>query len=196
MGALMSSLVADGKRPLISSLVADGKRPLLVALAAFMLLACAGDALAQGGRAPVALGGFSYTDTSGEPRDQAADHEAWLAMFGRLLRADIEKAGKFAITDFQCPAPECTVTEGVAPEVLVNAAGKAGARYLVFGGVQKTSTLVQWARLSVLDLESRRIVVDRLFSFRGDNEEAWRHAAIYVSGYVNDIGSGAVGRKP
>jgi hypothetical protein len=180
----MSSLVADDKRPL---LVADDKRALLAALAAFMLLAFAGDALAQGGRGPVALGGFSYTDTSGEPRNQAADHETWLAMFGRLLRGEIEKAGKFAIAEMQCSAPECQVAEGVAPEGLVAAAEKAGARYLVFGGVQKTSTLVQWARLSVLDLRSRKIVVDRLFSFRGDNEDAWRHAAVYVSGCVNDI---------
>lgn len=154
-------------------------------LLAVMLLA--GRAVAQEAPTPVAVATFSYSDTSGEPRDQEAEHAAWLAMFTGLMREDIGRTGRFRIVDHACAAPDCAVVEGVVPDALVASASAAGARYLVFGGIHKMSTLVQWARLTVLDVPSRAMVIDRQFSFRGDNEDAWRHAARYVSSYVNGI---------
>jgi hypothetical protein len=38
----------------------------------------------------------------------------------------------------------------------------------------------------MLDLESRKAVVDRLYTFRGDTQDAWRHAALYVARTVNE----------
>lgn len=157
-------------------------------LAALLVLLAAGRAEAQNEATPVAVATFSYSDTSGEVRDQTADHRAWLEMFTSLMRDDIGKTGKFRVVDPACAAAEdCAVLDGVVPEALVASAGTAGARYLVFGGIHKKSTLVQWARLTVLDVQTRAPVLDRLFSFRGDNEEAWRHAARYVASYVNGI---------
>ena len=43
------------------------------------------------------------------------------------------------------------------------------------------STLVQWAKLQALDLRSDKIVFDKLITFRGDNDEAWRQAESFVA---------------
>jgi hypothetical protein len=158
-----------------------------VALLLMLAASLGGGAAAQEARPPVAIAQFSFVDTSGEVRDQSAAHRAWLHMFSRLMREEIERSGKFAVVEFDCPASDCRVIDGIASEALVGAASRAGARYLVVGGIQKMSTLVQWARLGVLDLESRKAVVDRLYTFRGDTEDAWRHAALYVARHVNEM---------
>jgi hypothetical protein len=102
----------------------------------------------------------------------------------------VAKSGKFTVVDLACPAPDCAVVDGVASKALVDAAERAGARFLVVGGVQKMSTLVQWARLDVLNLETRQAVVDRLYTFRGDTPDAWRHAADYIARHVSGLPSG------
>jgi hypothetical protein len=161
-----------------------------------MIVGCAGLAffpsstasvLAGNDRPSVALAAFSYKDTSGEVRDQTAEHHAKLEMFTRVLRENVENGGKFAIVEIQCQRADCAVEDGVAPPALAESAAKAGARYLVVGGVQKLSTLVQWARVGVLDLKNRKAVLDRLYTFRGDTEDAWRHAALFVARHVNEM---------
>jgi hypothetical protein len=49
------------------------------------------------------------------------------------------------------------------------------------------STLVQWARVDVLDLKTDKSVLHRLYTFRGDTEDAWRHAALFVARHVNEM---------
>jgi hypothetical protein len=63
----------------------------------------------------------------------------------------------------------------------LRAASEAGAKILITGGVQKTSTLVQWARAAAIDVASNRVVFDKLFTFRGDTDEAWERAEAFVS---------------
>jgi hypothetical protein len=152
--------------------------------AAAILLLASGSAAAERSHVPLAIAEFSYVDTSGEVRDQAAKHRGVLEMFSRLLHEDVEKSGKFVLAKFQCSAPECAVMDGAPTAPLVTAARAAGARYLVSGGIQKMSTLVQNARLVVLDIETGKHILDRLFTFRGDNEEAWRHAALFVARHI------------
>jgi hypothetical protein len=149
-----------------------------------------GTAEAGEDRLSVTVSEFAFVDTSGEARDQTAEHRAWLRMFSDILRADIKTRARFDIVNLECPTPDCAVTDPEASKAVIASAARTGARYLVFGGLQKTSTLVQWARLVVLDLTTREIVVDRLFTFRGDTEEAWRHAAHTVARYVDDVPSG------
>jgi hypothetical protein len=59
------------------------------------------------------------------------------------------------------------------PAELVAAARRAGARLLLFGGVHKQSTLVQWARAQVLDVQTEKLLYERWMSFRGDDPTAW-----------------------
>jgi len=135
----------------------------------------------------LAFAGFSYKDTSGEIRDQTQEHNARLNMLNRLFREKLASSGRFAVVGIDCQSPACAVQDGVAPATLVESASKAGARYLVAGGVQKMSTLVQWARITILDLKERKALLDRLYTFRGDTDDAWRHAALFAVRDVNEL---------
>jgi hypothetical protein len=107
----------------------------------------------------IALDDFSYTDTSAEPTDQSASHERRLQAFMVALRRDIAAGGRYRL----------------APSV------QEGAAFKVIGGIQKTSTLVQWAKIAVIDVGAKKVVMDKLYTFRGDNDESWERAEIFVS---------------
>ncbi|MEH2486090.1 hypothetical protein V1280_002029 [Bradyrhizobium sp. AZCC 2230] len=107
----------------------------------------------------IALDDFSYTDTSAEPADQSGAHEKRLQAFMVALRRDIAADPRYRL----------------APSV------QAGAAFKVIGGIQKTSTLVQWAKVAVIDVGAKKVVMDKLYTFRGDNDESWERAEIFVS---------------
>jgi len=107
----------------------------------------------------VAMDDFSYTDTSAEPANQTAAHERRLSAFMAALRRDIGADGRYRPV----------------------ASAQDGAAFKVIGGIQKTSTLVQWAKVAVIDVGARKLVMDKLYTFRGDNDEAWQRAEMFVS---------------
>ena len=45
---------------------------------------------------------------------------------------------------------------------------------------------MQWAKVEAIDAKSRQIVFDRLFTFRGDTDLAWRHAEEHMEKSVSD----------
>jgi hypothetical protein len=106
----------------------------------------------------VAMDDFSYTDTSAEPANQTAAHERRLQAFMAALRRDIGADGRYRL-----------------------ASAQDGAAFKVIGGIQKTSTLVQWAKVAVIDVGSKKLVMDKLYTFRGDNDESWERAEMFVS---------------
>ncbi|MGY4479388.1 DUF2380 domain-containing protein [Bradyrhizobium sp. USDA 3364] len=106
----------------------------------------------------VSIEDFSYLDTSGEAIDQTAAHRKRLDAFTHALRADVAAEPRYRLVS---PADE--------------------AQIKVVGGVQKMSTLVQWAKVAVIDVGASRVLYEKLYTFRGDNDEAWDHARIFVS---------------
>jgi Protein of unknown function (DUF2380) len=128
---------------------------------------------------PIAVVDFDYQDTSGEPIDQAAEHRARMAAFMSKLRADLRAGGKYAPVAIACANPPCTAGN-MAPAALIAAAKKAGARLLLYGEVQKMSTLIQWGKMEVVDLADDRLVGDKMLTFRGDTDEAWRRAEAFL----------------
>ena len=107
----------------------------------------------------VAMDDFSYTDTSAEPTNQTAAHERRLSAFMAALRHDIEEGGRYHLVP----------------------SARDGAAFKVIGGIQKTSTLVQWAKVAVIDVGAKKLVMDKLYTFRGDNDESWERAEMFVS---------------
>lgn len=128
---------------------------------------------------PIAVAGFDYIDTSGEARNQEAEHQARLQTFMRTIRADLADSGKFRIVEFACPKESCSAAQANA-EQLIEDARRAGARLLLYGGIRKMSTLIQNAKAQVIDVEANQLVFDRLLSFRGDSDEAWQHAEQFL----------------
>ncbi|WFU15628.1 DUF2380 domain-containing protein [Bradyrhizobium sp. CB3481] len=128
----------------------------------------------------VAVADFDYFDTSGEVVDQSAEHRARVASFAALLRDNISAQGGYRVVSIECPDHPCTATS-MSQNLFIAAARKAGARLVVYGGIRKMSTLVQWGEIQLLDLEAEKLLMRRTVTFRGDNDAAYRHAANFVS---------------
>jgi hypothetical protein len=121
----------------------------------------------------------SYVDTSGEPRDQVADHERRVKLFADSLRADLATSGKFRIIPLDCQPSPCTAATS-DPAQLIAKAREAGTAYLLVGGVHKMSTLIQWAKFDIVDVNTQDVVFDRLLTFRGDDDAAWKNAETFL----------------
>ncbi|MFA9461682.1 DUF2380 domain-containing protein [Thiohalorhabdus sp. Cl-TMA] len=135
---------------------------------------------------PVVIADFDYKDTSGEVRDQSAEHAARMRTFVRILREQLSAGEEYAAAPLQCGAARCSAGS-MAPADLIRAAEQAGGRILVYGGVHKMSTLVQWGKVYVLDLRTEKLLLDRLFSFRGDNDRAFRRAAGFLVPKLEEV---------
>ena len=133
----------------------------------------------QAGAPALAVTAPDYIDTSGEPRDQAADHAQRVKLFADSLRADLATSGKFRVTPLDCSSSPCTAATS-DPAALVAKAKQAGAAYLLIGGIHKMSTLVQWAKFDILDVNTQLVVFDRLLTFRGDDDTAWKRAETFL----------------
>jgi hypothetical protein len=68
----------------------------------------------------------------------------------------------------------------------IAAARRTGARFIVYGGILKVSTLVQNGLVVVLDLQNEKLILTRTVSFRGDNDEAFSRAAAFVGETVSE----------
>jgi hypothetical protein len=127
----------------------------------------------------VAVADFDYFDTSGEVADQSAEHRARVASFAKLLRDNLAAQGDYRVVQIECPDRPCTATS-MSQDVFIAAARRAGARLVVYGGIRKMSTLVQWSEVQLLDLEAEKLLMQRTVTFRGDNDAAYRRAANFV----------------
>ncbi|WP_052958153.1 DUF2380 domain-containing protein [Aquamicrobium sp. LC103] len=151
-----------------------------------LLLACAlacflsSPIRADENRISLALADYFLADTSGEERDQTAEHAARLAHFDEILHDELAVSDKFELVEIDCLQPRCT-GENMRLKQLLELARQAGARFLAVGAVNKMSTLVLWSRVEVYDVTTGKMVFDRLITFRGDNDEAWRRTALYTA---------------
>lgn len=128
----------------------------------------------------VAVADFDNFDSAGESRERTAQHAARVDAFATLLRADLAAEARYRIVSLSCAAARCSPDTLPAADLLA-AARQAGARLLVYGGIHKMSTLIQWAVVQAVDLQSGKLILDRRISFRGDTDEAFRRAAEFVA---------------
>ena len=49
------------------------------------------------------------------------------------------------------------------------------------------STLVQWVKAELIDLRSGQIALDKLFTFRGDTDQAWKRAEEFIANEVTTL---------
>jgi len=152
--------------------------------AAALLLSPGPGRAAAGVQVAVAVADFDYSDTSGEAVDQTAQHRDRIATFERLLRDSLAERD-YRVVRPACPLPACTAAS-MAPVDLVAAARQGGARYLVYGGIRKMSTLVQWGEVQLFDVAREQLVLRRTVTFRGDTDTAFRRAADFVGETVSD----------
>ncbi|MGK6314269.1 DUF2380 domain-containing protein [Neorhizobium sp. DT-125] len=128
----------------------------------------------------LAITDFDFRDTSGEVKDQSAEHAKRLKALGTTLQESLSASRRMNVVPLTCGAGKCTAgTAGL--ETLSVQARNVGAGYLLIGEVQKLSTLVGGVKFAVLDLASNKPTCDRFLSYRGDTDEAWRRAAAFAA---------------
>ncbi len=132
-----------------------------------------------------AVADFDYSDTSGEIEDQVEAHRARVAAFGQLLRDSLQAEGKYRVVRLDCPDGSCTAAS-MRPDDFLAHARRSGARLVVYGGIRKMSTLVQWGEVQVLDLQRNELLLRRAVTFRGDTDTAFRRAAAFVGEMLKD----------
>ena len=140
---------------------------------------------AQGEPPVLAVAEIQYIDTSGEVIDQSADHFRRLREFEAALRTDLAASGKVRNGVLDCPPNACSVGD-IDADQLLDKAQAAGAAYLLISSFHKLSTLVQWAKFDIVDVKTRNVVFNRLVTFRGDNDKAWRHAESFIAREILD----------
>ncbi len=133
----------------------------------------------------IVVADFDYVDTSGEARDQSAEHKARVAHFAELVRENLSAKGDYRALPFDCPQHPCTPIS-MGSDDFIAGARRTGARFVVYGGIHKMSTLVQNGLVEVLDLQNEKLLLKRSVSFRGDNDEAFSRAAAFVGDMVRE----------
>jgi hypothetical protein len=128
----------------------------------------------------LAIADFDYKDTSGEAQDQTAAHAERLRNFTQLIDDELSASGKYQVVALTCPKRPCSAG-AMDAQSLTDAARQSGARLLLYGGIHKMSTLVQFGKAQIADLETDRVVYDRTISFRGDDDNAWKRASEFLA---------------
>ena len=157
----------------------------IVVLALVAAISCASPGAAQAEVPILAVAEIQYSDTSGEVIDQSADHFRRLREFEASLRTDLAATGKVQNAALDCPPNACSIGE-IELVQLLDKAQAAGAGYLLISSFHKVSTLVQWAKFDIIDVKTHNVVVNRLVTFRGDGDEAWRHAETFIVRQILD----------
>jgi Protein of unknown function (DUF2380) len=132
-----------------------------------------------GGEVLLAFAGLGFSDSSGEAEDQRKVHAERLSRFKADLEAGLAKSGKYRLAALSCPSETCGASDQEAADLDAQAK-KAGADLLLIGGVHKMSSLVLWLKVDVIDIATGKRVLERLLTFRGDNDAAWNHAAEFL----------------
>jgi len=66
----------------------------------------------------------------------------------------------------------------------------------VVGAIKKMSTLVLWAKVGVVDVGRNRTISEKMYTFRGDNDEAWNRAEDFVARDVRELLAGCMTAIP
>ncbi|HZD91020.1 MAG TPA: DUF2380 domain-containing protein [Pseudolabrys sp.] len=138
------------------------------------------------GAVAVAVADFDYRDTSGEVKNQVAQHAERMRIFSRMLRERLSADRHYDVKPIDCAKSHCSVGS-MTPDKLIAAARHAGARLLIYGGIHKMSTLIQWGNVEVVDLRKKKLLLDRTFTFRGDTDKAFRKAAEFIAQTLQDV---------
>lgn len=160
--------------------------PLLVFAAPALWFSAGRLLAAEHDAIPVVVADFDYEDTSGEMEDKRAAHTARVKMFPDLVRERLSREDKYKVLRLDCAKATCS-SDSIGAEDLVAAALNAEARLLVYGRIHKMSTLIQWGSIQVVDVRQKQLLLNRLFSFRGDTDEAFRRAAEFAGEMLKDV---------
>lgn len=157
-------------------------------LVAFAAVAGSALSAAQAGSGPgpvVAVAEFDSVDTSGESGERAAAHSDLVRTFSGRLQSQLAADGTTRVVPLTCADGDCTA-RSMTPQAFKDLARSTGADIVVYGSIQKMSTLVQFGTIHALDLRSDTPLFSQAISFRGDNALAFDRAAAFVVRHLKE----------
>lgn len=156
-----------------------------VVLGAMAMAALSGAQAGTGAGPVVAVAEFDSVDTSGESGERAAAHSDLVRTFSGRLQTQLAADGATRVVPLTCGEKECTA-RSMTPEAFKDLARSMGADIVVYGSIQKMSTLVQFGTIHALDLRSDTQLFAQAISFRGDNALAFDRAAAFVVRHLKE----------
>jgi hypothetical protein len=132
---------------------------------------------------------FDMVDTSGETPSRAQEHEDRLHALASYLSETLNEEGAYTLVD---PTPiHAEIDRMRNSQALSECHGceRDLARLVhsdrvLFGEINKVSTLIGSLHLSIINVATGELVFSRVLSFRGDTDKAWQHAARF---FVRDL---------
>lgn len=134
----------------------------------------------------VAVADFHNLDTSGESSERSVAHAARVQGFSAMISANLASEDAFKIVPIACAPSRCS-PDTLSPAEFLQTAHASGARLVIYGRIQKVSTLVQMGVVQALDLTTGELVLNQHITFRGDDDEAFQRAANFVSAYLKKL---------
>jgi hypothetical protein len=161
------------------------KLPTLILCLAFMAMAVPG--LAQGIVTPSLLVlNLELVDSSGEVADQREDHERRLAAVREILASELAARDVYAVVD---PRPIQAEIDATRQRQYLHACNGCEIRFardvdadrVLTGHVRKVSSLIMALWVDIRDVDSGRPILRKVLDFRGDTDQAWQRAALYLA---------------
>ena len=161
------------------------KLPTLILCLAFMAMAVPG--LAQGIVTPSLLVlNLELVDSSGEVADQREDHERRLAAVREILASEFAARDVYAVVD---PRPIQAEIDATRQRQYLHACNGCEIRFardvdadrVLTGHVRKVSSLIMALWVDIRDADSGRPILRKVLDFRGDTDQAWQRAALYLA---------------
>jgi hypothetical protein len=159
----------------------------LSALAVIIAIATACISAAHAAQAPTRLVvlDVELTGDLGGP-ELASEHEARLEMASARLREDLERSGSYEVVD-TAPARETIARLRAQYRYLHECSGcdleigrELKADRVLVSWVNRVSGLILTLTYEMHDVATGQIASRKSFDFRGDNDQAWRHAIDYM----------------
>jgi len=150
--------------------------------------------LAQQNAAPPSLLvlNLELVDSSGEVTDQREDHERRLAAVREILASELAAREVYAVVDPGKIQAEIDATRErqylhACNGCEIRLARAVDADRVLTGHVRKVSSLIMALWVDIKDADSGRPVLREVLDFRGDTDQAWQRAALYLVGQLEQL---------
>jgi Protein of unknown function (DUF2380) len=150
--------------------------------------------LAQQNAAPPSLLvlNLELVDSSGEVTDQREDHERRLAAVRAILASELAAREVYAVVDPGKIQAEIDATRKrqylhACNGCEIRFAREVDADRVLTGHVRKVSSLIMALWVDIKDADSGRPVLREVLDFRGDTDQAWQRAALYLVGQLEQL---------
>ena len=166
--------------------------PGAILCVAFVAMAVPGLAQDNGSAPSLLVLNLELVDSSGEVTDQREDHERRLAAVREILASELDAREVYAVVDPGKIQAEIDATRKrqylhACNGCEIRFAREVDADRVLTGHVRKVSSLIMALWVDIKDADSGRPVLREVLDFRGDTDQAWQRAALYLVGQLEQL---------